>query len=156
MKKYFRPFLFQNSTYISKNKSKSNDSATVWSKMMKGFGCKEWTFTKLTFKDTSDGQTSDQTQIRNFINDLDRELTTLNRKVDAYCTAVSKIATNTNEGKYWGFSDKDMTKVVKQVKELSEDTSARLKSFANNIKVALNHTEQAKESDIKKLTTKFN
>lgn len=145
----------KDSTYIAKNKSKSNDSATVWSSMMKGFGCKAWNYTKIKYAD-SDGKTSDTAQIANFIKELDKAMTKINKLVDNYCASVSKIATNTNEGKYWGFSQKDMTKVVKQVKELSDDTSARLKSFANNTKLALSHTSEAKDSDIKKLTTKFN
>lgn len=128
----------------------NNYSGKEWPKLMKSsFGLKEWKDTKLSIKPGN--QVTTKTEVVKMANELAKRLTTLNNKVDIFNEEITKVACNTNTSKYWGFSSDITTEVVKITKELSNNTSKWLKSFATNTNVALVNTNDMVAEDLAKL-----
>ena len=128
----------------------NNYRGKEWPKLMKSsFVLKEWKDTKLSIKPGN--KVTTKTEVVKMANELAKRLTTLNNKVDTFNEEITKVACNTNTSKYWGFSSDVTTDVVKITKELSNNTSKWLKSFATNTNVALVHTNDMVAKDLAKL-----
>ena len=123
----------------------------MWPNLLsKKFGCKAWKNTALELK--NHGVNSDADKIKVLGNNLAKKLKNLNSSVEDFSREVMKIATNTDRGRYWGFSTELTMEVVKKVKETNLKTEKWLTSFAHNTNTALSNTTNATIGDLKSLS----
>lgn len=133
------------------NSKESNYTGKRWPNLLsKEFGCKAWKDTALEV--ANHGKVSNADKIKSLGSNLAKRLQALNESVDNFAREVNKVATNTDQGRYWGFKPELMVTVVKKVREINDKTQTWLKSFATNTNTALANTTNATIGDLKSLS----
>ncbi len=124
--------------------------AALERKQLEKIGYKPWQKTPLNTK-SSDGKTSDTKQMNQFINEINNKLNKLEESWNTFATCVINTANNGNQNKWWGFDRMTRTGCVNLINTINEKVESWLKSFRNNLYIALSNTLDSKNLKLKKL-----
>lgn len=134
----------------------TTDLASTKKKMdiMESLGCKNYKSTPLP-TGNSDARKSDTKEMNDFIKKVKSKLNNINEKFEDFAKALTATCTNPSKDKWWGFDVDTLSSLTYDISETNKFVEKRLQNFQNNINIALEHTTQAKDLNLKKLKTKF-